>query len=150
GRESRAKTPYQTLVIHWLTKVTDDSPVQGAGPIIIIGVGSHEDGRNRMPCIDQAFVEFDPGHLDHVDVGDQASCFTDTGGCEEIGCRRECLDAVTKGLKSMLIDSRKDPSSSTTATSNDFGIPPPRTRCTGAVKDLFSPCLLRRPYAPTC
>jgi hypothetical protein len=27
-----------------------------------------------MPCIDQEFVEFDPGHLGHVDVGDQASC----------------------------------------------------------------------------
>ena len=32
GRESRAKTPYQTLVIHWLRKVTDDPAVQGTGP----------------------------------------------------------------------------------------------------------------------
>jgi hypothetical protein len=49
------------LVIHWLTKVTDDPVVQGAGPINIIGIGSHEDCRNRMPCIDQVLVEFDPG-----------------------------------------------------------------------------------------
>ena len=32
GCESRAKTPYQALVIHWLRKVTDDPAVQGAGP----------------------------------------------------------------------------------------------------------------------
>jgi len=96
GCESRAKTAYQMLIIHWLTKVTDDPVVQGASPINVIGVGSHEDCRNRMPCIDQAFIEFDPGHLRHVDVGDQASCFADTGGCEEIGRRRESLDAVAK------------------------------------------------------
>jgi hypothetical protein len=29
--------------------------------------------------VDQALVEFDPGHLQHVDVGDQARCFADTG-----------------------------------------------------------------------
>jgi hypothetical protein len=52
GRESRAKTPYQTLVIHWLTRVTDDPAVQGAGLVNIIGKGSHKDCRNRMPCIE--------------------------------------------------------------------------------------------------
>ena len=96
GCESRAKTAYQMLIIHWLRKVTDYPAVQGTGPINIIGIGSHKDCRNRMPCIDHAFVEFDSGHLRHIDVGDQASCFADTGGCEEIGRRRESLDAVAK------------------------------------------------------
>ena len=96
GCESRANTPYQTLVIHWLTKITDDPVVQGAGPINIIRIGGHEDCRNRMPCIDQALVEFDPGHLRHVDVGDQARCVADTGRRKEIDRRRENLDAVAK------------------------------------------------------
>ena len=96
GRESRAKTPYQTLVIHWLTKVTDDSPVQGAGPIIIIGVGSHEDRRNHASRIYEALIEFDPGHRRHVDVGDQAGHFGETRGCKEIGRRRESLGGIAQ------------------------------------------------------
>jgi hypothetical protein len=71
GRESRAKTPYEILFIHWLTKVTDDPVVQGgARAVNIIGVGSHENCGNRAPCIDEVLVEFDSGHRRYVYVGD--------------------------------------------------------------------------------
>jgi hypothetical protein len=69
GRESRAKTPFQMLFIHWLTKVTDDPVSQGAGPINIIGVGRYEDRRNSVARLDEVSVECDPGHRRHVDVG---------------------------------------------------------------------------------
>jgi hypothetical protein len=84
------------LFIHWLTKVTHDPVIQGAGLVKIIGVGSHEDGRNRQALIDEASVEFDPGHRRHVDVGNQAGRFGETGGCEEIGCRRKGLDSIAQ------------------------------------------------------
>ena len=96
GRESRAKTPFQMLFIHWLAKVTDDPVVQGADPVNIIGIGSHEDCRNRVPCIDEVSVEFDPGHRRHMDVGDQASRFGETRGCEEIGRRWKSLDGIAQ------------------------------------------------------
>ena len=80
---------FRCCLIHWLTKVTDDPIVQGAGPVNVIGVGSHEDCRNRVPCIDEVSVEFDAGHRRHMDVGDQAGRFGKTRGCEEIGCRCE-------------------------------------------------------------
>jgi len=54
ARESRAETPYERLFIHRFTKVTNDSVVQGAYPVDIIGVGSHEDRRNRVARIDEA------------------------------------------------------------------------------------------------
>ena len=37
------------LFINRLAKVADDPIVQGADPVDIIGVGSHEDCRNRAP-----------------------------------------------------------------------------------------------------
>ena len=86
-RESRAKTPHQMLLINWLTKVTNDSIVQGASPVNVIGVGSNEDCRNGVPHFCEMLVEFDSGHRRHVDVGDQAGRFRETGGCEEIGRR---------------------------------------------------------------
>ena len=58
------------LFINRLAKVADDSSVQGAAPVDIIGEGSHEDCRNRAPCIDEVSVEFDSGLRRHVYVGD--------------------------------------------------------------------------------
>ena len=94
--ESRTKTPYQMLLINRLTKVTNDPIVQGAGPVNVIGVGSNEDRRNRVSCIDEVSVELESGHRRHMDVSDQAGRFDETRGCEEIGCRREGLDVVAQ------------------------------------------------------
>jgi hypothetical protein len=58
-----------------------------------------------MPCIDQVLVEFDPGHLGHIDVSNQADCLADTVGREKIGRRGESLDAVAKRTQ---ITSHKD------------------------------------------
>ena len=41
--ESRTNTPDQIALINRLSKVTDDSIVQGANPDVVIGVGRHED-----------------------------------------------------------------------------------------------------------
>ena len=64
------KAPFQMLFISRLTKVANDPIVQGAGALNIIGEGSHEDCRNRVPCIAEVPVEFDAGHCRHVYVGD--------------------------------------------------------------------------------
>ena len=96
GRESRAKTPYQMLFIHWLTKVTDHPVIQGAGPVNIIGVGSYEDCRNRVARLDEVSVECDPGHRRHVNVGDQAGRFGETRGSEEIGRRCKSLGGIAQ------------------------------------------------------
>ena len=58
------------LFINRLAKVADDPIVQGADPVNIIGVGSHEDCRNRAPCIDEVSVKFDSCHRRHVYVSD--------------------------------------------------------------------------------
>jgi hypothetical protein len=82
------------LFIDRLTKVADDPIVQGADPVNIIGVGSHEDCRNRVPSIDEVSVELDSGHRRHVYVGDEAGRFGETGGCKEIVRRRKCLGGI--------------------------------------------------------
>jgi len=84
------------LFINRLTKVTDDPVIKGAGPVNIIGVGSHEDCRNRVARSHEASVEFAPGHRRHVDVGDQAGRFGETRGCEEIGRRWKSLDGIAQ------------------------------------------------------
>src|SRR5262249_28064970 len=96
GRESRAETPPQMLFIHRLTKVADHAVVQGAAPVSIIGIGSHEDCRDHAARIDEASVKLDPGHGRHVDVGDQAGPFGETGGGKETGCRWKSLDRIAQ------------------------------------------------------
>jgi hypothetical protein len=96
GRESRPKTPHQMLLIKRLTKVTNDPIVQGAGAVNVVGVGSHEDRRNRVTRLDEVFMEFEPGHRRHMDVGDQAGGFGETRRCEEIGFRRKGRNVVAK------------------------------------------------------
>src|SRR4029450_901053 len=94
--ESRTKTPYQMLLINRLTKVTNDPIVQGAGAVNVVGVGSNENCRNRVPCLDEVSVQLDAGHRRHMDVSDQAGRFDETRGSEEIGCRRKSLDVVAQ------------------------------------------------------
>src|SRR5690349_18759435 len=86
-RERCVKTPCQMLFIDRLAKVADDPIVQGADPVNIVGIGSHEDRRNPPPSLDEVSVEFDSGHRRHVYVGDEAGGLGEMGGCEEI-CRR--------------------------------------------------------------
>ena len=82
------------LFIDWLAKVADDPIVQGADPVNIIGVGSHENCRNRAPRIDEVSVELESGHRRHVYVGDEAGRFGETGRCEEIGRRCKSLGGI--------------------------------------------------------
>ena len=88
-REPREGTVSE-LLINWLAKVINDPIVQGAGPVDVIGVSSHENCRNRVPCIDEVSVEFDSGHRRHVYVGDQAGRFGETGDARKFGgrCRK--------------------------------------------------------------
>jgi hypothetical protein len=51
-----------------------------------------------MPQLYQARVEFEARYRGHMDVSDKAGCLVETGRCQKIGCRREYLDSVTKGL----------------------------------------------------
>src|SRR5271155_4274499 len=85
------------LIINWLAKVTNDSVLQSAVSISVVGIGGNEDCGNHVAGLDELLIEFDPGHRRHMDVSDQAGCFNETGRCEEIGCRREDLDAVALG-----------------------------------------------------
>ena len=84
------------LLINWLLKVTNHPVLQCAGPDDIVGVGCHENRRNWVPGVDEVAVELDSCHRRHMDVGDQASSFDKTRRREEIGGRRESLDAVAQ------------------------------------------------------
>ena len=83
------------LFINWLAKVTNDPILHSAGPHVVVGVGRHEDHRNRIPRVDEVSVELDSGHRRHMDFGDQAGGFDKARGCEEIGRRRESLDGCS-------------------------------------------------------
>ena len=72
------------LLIDWLAKVANDPFVQSAGPDVVIGVGCHEDRRNRISRTDEVSVGLEFGHRGHLDVGDQAGDFGKAMGCEEI------------------------------------------------------------------
>src|ERR1700719_4445658 len=82
--ERRTKTPYQIPLINRLTKVTNDPILQGAGAFNVVGVGSNENCWNRVPCLDEVFVQLDAGHRRHMDVSDQAGRFDEMRGSEEI------------------------------------------------------------------
>jgi hypothetical protein len=110
------------FLINRLTKITNDLIVQGTGPVDVIGVSSHENCWNRMARLEEASVELDSAHRRHVDVGDQAACFEATRRCEEIGCRRADSTGYPNDLMSLLTESRKYRSSSTTETNDVFGI----------------------------
>jgi hypothetical protein len=84
------------LLIDRFTKVTDDPTVKGAGAVSVVGVGSHENRRNRVTRLDEVFMKLDSSHRRHMDVSDQAGGFAETRRCEEIGCRRESRDVIAK------------------------------------------------------
>src|SRR5262245_54117381 len=96
GRESRPKTPRQTLFIHRLAQVTNNPVVQGASLVNIVGVGRHEDCRDGVARSDEVSVELDPAHRRHMDVGDQAGRFGDTRRCKKIGRRWKSLDGIAQ------------------------------------------------------
>jgi signal transduction histidine kinase len=96
GPQRRAEALQQTRLVNGLSKVADDSIAERAGPVGVVGVGSDEDRRNPVSGTDEVFVELDSGHRRHMDVSDQAGGFGETRGCEEIGSRRESLDAVAQ------------------------------------------------------
>jgi signal transduction histidine kinase len=93
GPERRAEALQQTRLVNGLSKVADDPIVERAGPVGVVGVGSDEDRRNRVPGIDEVPVEVDSGHSRHLDVGDQARGFSQAIGREEMGGRVESLDS---------------------------------------------------------
>ncbi len=72
------------LLVNLLAKVTNELIVQGAGAFNVVRVGSNENCRNRVPCLDEVFVQLDAGHRRHMDVSDQASRFDETRGSEEL------------------------------------------------------------------
>jgi hypothetical protein len=68
--ERRTKTAHEEILVHGFAKVTNDPIVQSARPDVAIGVGRHEDRRNRIARGDEVFVELESGHRGHMDVGD--------------------------------------------------------------------------------
>ena len=96
GAERHAEALQQTRLVNGLPKVADDPIVERSGPVGVVGIGRDEDRRHRVSGIDETPVEVDSGHSRHLDVGDQANGFNQATGCEEIGCRRESLDAVAQ------------------------------------------------------
>jgi hypothetical protein len=83
------------LLINRLGTVTNDSIVQSAGPDVVIGMGRHEDRRNRIPRIDEVSIELESVHRGHMDVGDQAGGFDKTAGCEIMDVRFTSTPAVS-------------------------------------------------------
>ena len=100
-----------------LTKVTNDPIVQGAGAVTVVGVGSNENCRNRVPCLDEVSVQLDAGHRRHMDVSDQAGGFGEKSAADE-----KASTLYPSDLMSLLMDSRKYGSSSTTETNDAFGM----------------------------
>lgn len=90
-------TAPEIFLIDRLAQVTNDAIRQSAGPVHVIGVGGDENCRNGVARLDEMSEKFDPRHRRHMDVGDQAGCFNDTWGREEVGRRRESIDAVAQG-----------------------------------------------------
>ena len=88
------KTRQQMLLVNRFRKIANDSILQGAVPNLIIGMGCHEDRRNRMPRSDQMSVKLGTGYSRHLNVSDQAIGFAEMSRRKEIGCRRERLDVV--------------------------------------------------------
>ena len=94
--ESGTETPPEVLLVNGFAKVTKNPILERTRPDAIIGIRGHQDRRNRMPHFDEASVKLESVHRGHMDVGDQASGFDKARGREEIGSRRESLDAMTE------------------------------------------------------
>jgi nitrogen-specific signal transduction histidine kinase len=79
--ESRAEASFQLLVVDWFAKITDNSFLQSAGARLVIGIGCHQDRRNRAPRLGEVPVKFDSRHGRHLDVSDQAGGFDESRCC---------------------------------------------------------------------
>ena len=90
--QRRAKALQETRLVDGLSQVADDSLVEHAGSVGIVGIGCDEDRRDRVPRIGEVSAEIDPGHAGHLHVGNQAAGFGQVMGREEIGARAESLD----------------------------------------------------------
>jgi hypothetical protein len=49
-----------------------------------------------MVHIDKVSVQFEPGHVRHLDVGDQAGCLGEARGRKKFGCRREKVGRIAE------------------------------------------------------
>ena len=88
--------PHQIILIDRLAKITNDAILQSLHPDVFIGIGRHEDCRDRVPRLDKVPVKLRARHRGHLDVSDQTGGFDKTRGREEIGGRRKCLDAIAQ------------------------------------------------------
>jgi hypothetical protein len=61
------------LLINGLAKVANDPIVQSAGPDVVIGIGRHEDRRNRIPRINEVSIEFEGERSNRTLKGSLAS-----------------------------------------------------------------------------
>ena len=84
---------HQALLIDGLAKVANDAFFQSAGHDVFIGVSRDQDCGNRVALVDEAPVKLETCHCRHMNVGDQTGGVDKARGCEEIGSRREGLDA---------------------------------------------------------
>jgi hypothetical protein len=126
--ESRTKTQQQKPLLDRFAHVTNRALPQSASADVLVGIGGNEDRWNRVPRGREMPLKFKSAHRGHVNVGDQTSGFGKTSGCEEISRGRESLALRPSDLISLLMDSRKKRSSSTTETHDAFGIRPPAVR----------------------
>ena len=102
------KAPFQVLFINRLAKVADDPIVQGADPVNVIGVGSHEDRRNRAPASMRCRWSSIP-----VIAGIFTSAIRQAVSARRGDARKSAADAkastvIANDLMSLRIDSRKN------------------------------------------
>ena len=92
GLQRRAEALQKARLVNGLSQVADDSLVEHAGSVGVVGIGGDEDRRNRVSLIGEVSAEIDSRHSRHLDVGDQAAGPGQVMGREEIGGRAESLD----------------------------------------------------------
>jgi hypothetical protein len=82
--QSRADASEQNIPIKRLAQAANDAIGQGASSNALLRVGRDQDRWNCIPRLYEMAVQFDPGHLRHMDVCDQAGGIADVRGCQEI------------------------------------------------------------------
>ena len=114
-----------------LTKVTNDPIVQSAGAVTVVGVGSNEDRRNGVATLIRCLYSSTP-----VIAGIWTSAIKQVVSMRRGEARKSAADEKAStlypsDLMSLLMDSRKNWSSSTTETNDAIGIHAPavRTSC---------------------
>src|SRR3954468_11619519 len=56
------ESPFQTHLVNRLAEITNDSIVQSACPLAVVGLPSNEDRGNGAPHINKVSVELNGGH----------------------------------------------------------------------------------------